>query len=136
MERAKGFTLVEVLVAVALVAVALVPLALRLREGSAWLALAGRSIQAADLLQQAAEETKALPYADVVTLSSPEDYPSADSGFQLTRTVTDARTADGARMLDSDGEVVAKQVALQILRRSDGKVMADCTFLVYRDGGY
>lgn len=136
MERAKGFTLVEVLVAVALVAVALVPLALRLREGSAWLAMAGRSIEATDLLQRAVEETKTLPYADVVTLSSPEDYPSPESGFQLARTVTEARTAEGAVMLDSDGEVVAKQVTLQILRRSDGKVVADCTFLVYRDGGY
>ncbi len=136
MGRAKGFTLVEVLVAVALVAVALAPLALRLREGTAWLAVVSQSIQATDLLQRAAEETKEEPFADVLSTSSPEDYPSADSGFQLTRTVADAQTTNGAKMLDRDGQVVAKQVTLRILRRSDGKVMADCTFLVYRDGGY
>ncbi|MDI6871879.1 MAG: prepilin-type N-terminal cleavage/methylation domain-containing protein [Bacillota bacterium] len=126
----KGLTLIEVLVAVAIVGLAIVPLTLQLGQGTAWLGDASTRVLALDLLQRAAEETKATSYASVGPISPPQAYPPGSTSFLLSRELA------AVPMNDSDGQPLARQVTLRILRSSDQKVMAECTFLIYRDGGY
>jgi prepilin-type N-terminal cleavage/methylation domain-containing protein len=119
-ELDRGFTLIEILVAVVILAVAVVPIMSVVGNGFSQV-YHGRDIaRASFLVRQAAEEAKAMSFDDLVSRTDP-DY--AGSGLELRREVGSVPGMDANKM---------KKVTVGVYR--DGRLLADAVFLVYKRG--
>lgn len=116
----RGFTLVEILVAVVILTVAVLPIVGIVGNGFSRV-YHGRDVaRASFLVRQAAEEAKAQDF-DSLGPTVVSDY--ADSGLELRREVDQA---------GSMPQSLVKKVTVGIYR--DGRLLADAVFLVYRKG--
>lgn len=120
-----GFTLVEVILAATILVIAIVPI-FDVFTGSLRQIYLGRDIQQASwLIQQAYEEAKAIPFAEL-QLGSTTDPDYAGSGLELRRDVEEVLS------MPQGEEYFVKKVKVAV--NKDGRVLADAVFLVYKDG--
>lgn len=122
--RQGGFTLVEVLVAMAILSLALLPLFSAFWVGTANIYAVGSYAEANALLRQAVEEIKATPFS-LLTAGNYTREAYAGSTFTLTYTISDVTT-----MVDRQGLVVLKKVSLAL--EKGGRTYARAEFTVYR----
>lgn len=117
-----GFSMIEVLVAVAILVIGLLPISSAINHGLKNVSAGKHSIVGATLLERAAEEAKDTPFDDLSSENEP-DFGSdrGDRGYSLERTVTDAQ-----------GMADVKRVQIEI-RRGD-RLLARGTFLIHRKG--
>ncbi|MBC7106290.1 MAG: prepilin-type N-terminal cleavage/methylation domain-containing protein [Firmicutes bacterium] len=116
----RGFTLIEILVAVAILAVAVIPIMDVITGGLAQVYRGRDIVRASFLVRQAAEEAKA---ADFPALGPREVPDYAGSGLELRQEVTPVPGMDPGKV---------KKVTVGIYR--DGRLLADAVFLVYEKG--
>ncbi|MGB9887940.1 MAG: type IV pilus modification PilV family protein [Moorellales bacterium] len=116
----RGFTLVEILVAVAILTAAVLPIMDILTNGVYQIFRGRDMVRASFLVRQAAEEAKAMDFA---ALASRQDPDYAGSGLELRQEVASVPGMDPGKV---------KRVTVGVYR--DGRLLADAVFLVYRDG--
>ncbi|MCL4424975.1 MAG: prepilin-type N-terminal cleavage/methylation domain-containing protein [Firmicutes bacterium] len=119
-----GYSLVEVLVAMAILSLALLPLFSAFLVGARNIYSTGPYVEANSLLRQAVEEIKATPF-QVLTAGDYTHDNYAGSSFTLKYTVSDVTA-----MPDRQGKIAMKKISLSLER--GGQVYARAEFTVYR----
>jgi len=105
MEREKGFSLIEVIIAIALLGIIAVAFLGALGTGSKAIFIADERATAESLARSQMEYVKNQPYADNYTASIPPDY--VDAGYSANITAEDFDT-DGDGDIDVDDEGIQK----------------------------
>jgi prepilin-type N-terminal cleavage/methylation domain-containing protein len=118
LENNKGFTIIEVILAMLILGIAVVPLASGIYKGYEQMRMGDEFNKASFYLQEKAEEIKAAPFEDVTD----KNYPNFHEDYHIVQTVTN----------NVAGMTSIKRIKLSISKGS--RNLGEFEFLIHEKG--